>query len=1084
MRNRWVQLLLLSFVAILLASSGTAIAAQEEDTEEDKTFAQLEYRHIGPVGNRVSAVVGVPGDPNIYYFGSASGGAFKTTDGGVHWKPIFDDQPVASIGSMAIAPSDPNVVWVGTGEAKIRSNISVGAGIYKSTDAGKNWKLTGLEKTGRIGRIVIHPDNPDIVLAAALGHCYGPQEERGVYRTADGGETWDRVLFVDENTGASDLVMDPNNPRILFAGTWQMQIWTWGRQSGGPGSGLYKSTDGGLSWKKLTEKGLPKPPWGKVALAMTPRDSNRIYALIETNVHGDFDELDEHQGVLWRSDDGGNSWKLINSDHTLVQRPHYYSRLVAAPDDANEVHFMAMRHTTSLDGGVTIFQNDAGGDNHDMWIDPLIPDRMVVGNDGGIHISTTRGESWLRPRIPTAQMYHVYTDNQIPYFVFGNRQDGPSFRGPSNTLESGDIPIGAWHSVGGCESGFAIPDPVENNIVWSGCYEGILSRYDHSTGHSRTVSVWPDNPEGWPAGELKYRFQWTFPVVISPHDHNRVYAGSQHVHKTTDGGHSWEVISPDLTTNDKEKQQKTGGLTPDDASPTYACVLFAIAESPLEEGVIWTGSNDGIIHITRDGGASWENVTENIPNLPPLGTVSNIEASRYAAGTAYITLDYHQVNNTDPYIYKTADYGKTWKLISFGIPKGTHSYTHCVREDPVRQGLLYAGTENALYVSFDDGSAWQPLQNNLPQVPVHWITIQEHFNDLVLGTYGRGFWILDDITPLQNFSKEIQESDVTLFPPRAAYRFRNKESHVSQPEDFGAGKNPTYGAPINYYLKEVPEEQEIRLQILDAKGVVVRTYTEKPEEADSRERGGPKPKPLPKKAGINRFYWDLRYDRTEAPKLRTKPVEHSHVKIPDEGWRPLGEGRRLAVLAAPGTYGVKLSVGEKEFTQDITVRKDPSSTGTEQQVIDQVGTLLEIRNHINNVVGMINEIEWTRKQLYDLDEMLEDHDDAKEILEAGKALDEKLMELENRFFDLRLSGARQDTLWWPRRLYAKLASLAGYIGSSDFPPTAQQMDVLEQYRQQIDASQSQFQAIKDEEIAAFTQLLKDKGIGGIVSVRD
>ncbi|MEE8586525.1 MAG: sialidase, partial [Acidobacteriota bacterium] len=556
---------LLLFVLLLGATQLPLLSLQESDSDP---FAQLKYRHIGPQGNRVSAVVGVPGDPNLYYIGAASGGIFKSEDAGAHWKPVFDDQPVASIGSLAVAPSDPNVVWAGTGETFIRSNVSLGNGIYRSTDAGKSWEQMGLEKTGRIGRVVIHPTNPDVVYAAALGHCYGPQPERGVYRTQDGGTTWEKVLFVDEDTGAVDLVMDPNNPRILLAGMWQMQIRTWGRSSGGPGSGIHMSRDGGDSWEKLEGKGLPKPPWGKIGLAMTPRDSNRVYALIETNSNREFEELKEHQGVLWRSDDGGRRWRKVSSNHTLAQRPLYYTRAVAAPDDADEIHFMSTVHTRSLDGGKTVKRLRSGGDHHDMWIDPLRPDRMIVGHDQGISISVNRGKSWFRPQLPIAQMYHVYTDNQIPYFVYGNRQDGPSMRGPSNTLTRGSIPIGAWHPVGGCESGFAVPDPVDNHIVWSGCYEGILDRYDLRTGQVRNVSVWPDNPEGWAAADLKYRFQWTFPVAVSPHDHNRVYAGSQHVHQTTDGGRSWTVISGDLTTNDKDKQQKTGGLTPDDVSPT------------------------------------------------------------------------------------------------------------------------------------------------------------------------------------------------------------------------------------------------------------------------------------------------------------------------------------------------------------------------------------------------------------------------------------------------------------------------------------------------------------------------------------
>ncbi|MFH1765928.1 MAG: sialidase, partial [Gemmatimonadota bacterium] len=848
---------LLGFVFLLCVSHSAQ--AQEASHIRGEFFEGLEYRHIGPVGNRVSAVVGVPGDPNVYYIGAASGGVFKTGDGGVHWDPVFDGQPAQSIGALAIDPINANVVWAGTGEAHIRSNVSIGNGVYKSRDGGESWSHMGLEDSGRISRIVIHPHNPDVVFVAALGHLYGPQEERGVFRTKNGGESWERVLFVDENTGASDLIMDPNNPEILFAGTWQMIIWTWGRQSGGTGSGLFRSKDGGDSWERLKGNGLPESPLGKVVVGMSADNSDRVYALIETNSNREFAPLDDHQGVLWRSDDGGESWRMVNADHTLVQRPHYYSRVVAAPDDHNEVHFLATSHTTSLDGGLTVQRGSAGGDNHDIWIDPLSPDRMIVGNDGGAHISTTRGKSWLRPRMPIAQMYHAHTDNQVPYFVYGNRQDGASHRGPSNSLSGGGISIGEWHSVGGCESGFAIPDPVDNTIVWSGCYEGILDRYDLRTGHARTVSVWPDNPEGWPAADLRYRFQWTFPIAISPHDHDRVYVGSQHVHQTTDGGHSWRVISPDLTTNDKSLQQKTGGLTPDDASPTYAAVLFAIAESPVEEGVIWTGSNDGLVQITRDGGESWTNVTGNIPGLPALGTVSNIEPSRYDAGTAYISVDLHQVNNTDPYAYKTTDYGKSWTMISGDIPKTVFSYVHVIREDPVRPGLLYLGTENSLLVSFNDGGDWVPLQTNLPRAPVYWITIQEHFNDLVVATYGRGFWILDDITPLQQLSSEVLSSSGHLFEPRPAYRFRNKEGRVSQPEDPGAGQNPESGASIHYYLGG-DTAADVSLDVLDSTGQVVSSVRDVPDAA-----------------GLHRVFWDLRYESSRTPRMRTKVLEHSHV---------------------------------------------------------------------------------------------------------------------------------------------------------------------------------------------------------------
>jgi hypothetical protein len=795
---------------------------------------------------------------------------------------------------------------------------------------------------------------------------------------------------------------------------------------------------------------------------MSPDNSDRVYALIETNSNREFAPLEEHQGVLWRTDDGGDSWRMVNADHSLVQRPHYYSRVVVAPDDHNEVHFLATGHSTSLDGGLTATRGSAGGDNHDMWIDPLMPDRMIVGNDGGVHISTTRGRSWLRPRLPIAQMYHVFTDNQIPYFVYGNRQDGSSFRGPSNSLSGGSIPIGEWHPVGGCESGFAIPDPVDNNIVWSGCYEGILDRYDVRTGHSQNVSVWPDNPEGWPASELRYRFQWTFPVHISPHDHNRVYVGSQHVHMTTDGGHSYQVISPDLTTNDKDLQRKTGGLTPDDASPTYAAVLFAIAESPVEEGVLWTGSNDGLVHVTRDGGGSWTNVTENIPDLPPLGTVSNIEPSRFDAGTAYISVDFHQVNNTDPFAYKTDDYGESWTLISGGIPKSIFSYVHVIREDPVRPGLLYAGTENALYVSFNDGGDWMPLQTNLPHAPVHWLTIQDHFNDLVVATYGRGFWILDDITPLQQLTEEVLDASGHLFEPRPVYRFLGKSGRVGHPEDPAAGQNPRGGASIHYFLGE-DVEGPVRMTILDAMGEVVSSV------------GGVSSSP-----GLHRVNWNLRYPSSGSPRMRTKVLEHSHVPLGEDGWRPAGDGGRVSPLASPGEYTVRLTVGDQEFTQPLMVLKDPNSAGTEAEIQEQFRVILQIRDDADATVDLINEAEIIRAQLVDLKELVRGKDGAERIVAAADALDVSLIDLEMGLTDLRLSGG-QDTLRWPRQLLAKLTSLAGYISGTDFVPTTQQMEILERLQGLLGEAQTRMAAIKGGELAALNELLLEMGIGHIIA---
>lgn len=1053
--------------ALLVAGAFWASDARAQSASDLGTdlFSALTYRHIGPVGNRVSAVTGVAGDPNVFYFGAASGGIFKTEDGGVHWTPIFDGQPAASIGSLAVAPSDPNVVWAGTGETFIRSNVSIGNGVYRSTDGGDSWTHMGLENTGRIGRVIVHPTDPDIVYVAALGHLYGPQQERGVYRTSDGGDTWERVLFVDENAGAVDLVMDPNNPRILFAATWEMLIRTWGRWSGGPGSGIYRSRDGGDTWERLEGNGLPSGTMGKIGLAMSPDDSDRIYALIETNSNREYEDLTEHEGVLWRSDDGGRRWRMVNGDHTLAQRPLYYTRAVVAPDNADEVHFLSTVHTKSGDAGQSFSRAGAGGDNHDMWIDPLLPDRMIVGHDGGVSISTNRGKSWMRPRLPIAQLYHAYTDTRIPYNVYGNRQDGASQMGPSNSLTGGSIPIGAWQSVGGCESGFSVPDPVDPAIVWSGCYDGILDRYDHRTGHARRVSVWPDNPEGWPAGELRYRFQWTFPVAISPHDHNRVYVGSQHVHQTTDGGQSWQVISPDLTTNDKSKQEKTGGLTPDDTSPTYAAVLFAIAESPLEEGVIWAGSNDGLVHVTRDGGLNWVNVTSTMPDLPEWGTISNVEPSRHAPGTAYVTVDFHQVGNTDPYVYKTEDYGATWRSLAAGIPRSVFSYAHVVREDPVRPGLLYVGTENSIFVSLDDGESWSELQSNLPHAPAHWLDIQPHFNDLVVATYGRGFWIMDDITPLQQLTDDVLASDVHLFDPRPAYRFLSKEGRQSQPDDPGAGRNPTYGASLTFYLREVPEES-VKLRILDEEGVEMRSLS-----------------PGSLRAGLNRLHWNLREASSKTPRLRSEPVEHSHIEMPDTGWRALGEGGRVSPLAPPGIYTVELTLGDLTLTQPLEVIKDPMSEGTDEDIRAQVAMLREIRTAVDSVVALIDRIEWFRAELHLLSARMRERGESAEILEAAEEIETALVDLETLLADVRFTGgsARQDTLRWPRRLFAKLTSLAGYLGGTDHRPTDQSIEVFDMYQAQLTDYQALLESLTNREIANFNRLLRQHGVAPLTT---
>jgi photosystem II stability/assembly factor-like uncharacterized protein len=1084
-------------VALLLAAP-CFLRAQQVSPD---VYSQLKYRYIGPEGNRVISVVGIPGKPNVWYVGAASGGIFKSTDGGIHWDPIFDSEPVASIGSLAVAASDPNIVWAGTGEPFIRSHISVGQGIYKSTDAGKTWSLMGLEKTGRIGRVEIDPRNPDIVLACAVGHAYGPQQERGVFRTVDGGKTWNRVLFVDENTGCSDMGVDPNNPRILFAGMWQIEIHTWGRSSGGPGSGLFKSTDGGVTWKRLEGHGLPHSPVGRIAVRVAKKDSNRVYAEIETGDGVPLLNSPGQIGQLWRSNDGGDSWEMVNFDRQLRGRTHYYTRMEIAPDNEDEIFCFSATFSHSLDGGRTLTKlaSDPGGDNHEMWIDPTDGDRMAVVNDDAINISVNRGHTWNHASLPIAQIYHVTVDDQIPYFVYGNRQDGPSWRGPSNTLDpGGSIVRGAWHPVAGGESGFAVPDPVDNNIIWStgtgyGSIGGTVTRFDERTHQDREVEVWPDFVSGTPSGEVKYRFNWEFPIAISPHDHNKVYVGSQFVHMTTDGGNSWQIISPDLTRNDKSRQQISGGLTPDNIGVEYAGVVFALTESPKEAGLIWAGTNDGQVQLTRDGGANWTNVTKNLPNFPEWGTVSNIEASRYDAGTAYLSVDGHQVNVRDPFVYKTADYGKTWILITAGIPHNMLSYAHCVREDPVRRGLLYLGTEGGVYVSFDDGKNWQPLQSGLPHAPAYWLAAQERFHDLVVGTYGRGFWILDDISALEQFTPEVSASKVHLFAPRDTYRFKPVVQPAAVQYDPTTGVNPPYGAPIDIFLKSNLGEKDVaKLTISDAGGNKVREIecrapkpggaaAKKPVDDDDNDV---EPPPCEVKAGINRVWWDLRSERSTQIRMRTPPLYVPDFPMGPEGWRkaPLLTPTlsRLSLLALPGTYTVTLTLGEEKLTQKLTVLKDPHTAGSESDIQAQRSLQAALYDEMNDMAAVMNQIESLRAQLVALGKELGTDDSSKPLRQSAEDLGKKLVDLEGTLMQLKLTGRGQDQLRWAPMLVQKIGYLFAELDSdADFPPTTQQTAVQKELKQRGDKAAADFQQLVGTDLKAFNAMLREHNIGNI-----
>jgi len=1060
--------------AIVLAAPMTLLS---QAVPSDQLEA-LSFRHIGVVGNRIASVTGVRGDPLVYYAGAASGGLWKSEDAGLTWRSVFDDQDTHSVGALAVSSSDPQIVWAGTGEPHIRSNVTVGDGVYRSTDGGENWEHMGLDATGRISRVVIHPTNPDIVYVSALGHAHAPQAERGIYRTEDGGETWEHVLFVDEDTGASSIIMDPNNPRILFAGMWTVLVNAWGRESGGPGSGIFMSRDGGDNWARLEGHGLPTLPVGKIDVCMSEANSRRVYALIETGDGVPWHGQETEDGELWRSDNGGYDWQLVNHSRDLGGRTAYYNNCRVFPDDENEVFFLTSALARSYDGGLTYIQHQGaerpGGDYHDLWIDPDNPDRLIIGNDQGIHVSVNRGKTYLTTEPPISQMYHVTVDNAIPYNVLGNRQDGPSYRGPSNSLYgargggAGPIPRGDWHQVGGGESGFASPDPTDPDIVWSsasgsGARGGIVVRYDEKTRQFRSIEVWPESTGGWPAEDLRYRFQWTFPLLISPHDNNTVYVTSQHVHRTQNGGQSWDVISPDLTTNDKSRQGISGGLTPDNIGVEYCCVIYAFDESPAQQGVFYAGSNDGKVHVSRDNGTTWVDVTANIPDWPVDGVVRGIDASKWDPGKAYLAVEAHQVGDFQPYAYRTEDYGESWTKITDGISDHILSFTRSILEDPVRPGLIFLGTENRMYVSFNDGDDWQPFINNMPPSPMYGIAIQEHFGDLVIGTYGRGFWIMDDLTPLQQLTDAVMASSAHLFEPRNAYRFNNRTAPASMRIDMSVGENPMNAAFINYWLSPDVAGSPVTVRVNDATGALVRTLSGTSAE------------------GINRIYWDFLGEPSTSIRQRVPPLYADWV---DYGPERVRIQTGMSLRHPPGTYTITLEAGGEEFSQQLTVLKDPSSEGTLATIRAQFAAQEEIRNDYDAAADAVNRIEWLRRQLYDLVDVLEDQGSAADLIEGAGDLDAALIEIEEGLMQLRNTGTGQDGVRYPSQVLGRLRHLSNSVNSADFAPTDQQGEVNGLLRAILTDARADLEEVLADDLAAFNRLLAERGLNPLISDGD
>jgi photosystem II stability/assembly factor-like uncharacterized protein len=1050
-------------VAIVLFISSCLVAQQSSEAAADtnpqeKLFKALTWRQIGPFrGGRALAVAGVSSQPNTYYFGAVAGGVWKTTDGGTSWTPIFDKQRgVSSIGSIAVAESDPNVIYAGTGEACIRGNIVAGNGMYKSIDAGKTWQRSGLAETQTIGRVIVHPRNPDIVLVAALGHVYGTNPERGIFRSTDGGKTWQKVLYKDDKTGGIDIAFDPSNPSILFAALWEAHRTPWEMVSGGPGSGLYRSTDGGSTWKQLQGNGLPKTVLGRIGVSVSGANPNRVYALVEAA-----------EGGLFRSDDGGANWRLMNDERRIRQRAWYYTHVFTDPKSADTVYVLNTSMYRSNDAGKTFSVIPAPhGDHHGLWIDPTNPSRMINSNDGGANVSVNGGATWTgQDNQPTAQFYHVIADNRYPYYVYGAQQDNSTVAIATRS-DNGAIDRSDWYDVGGGESGYIAPDPRDPNIVYAGSYGGYLTRLDKRSGQMQAVNPWPQNPMGHGATDLQYRFQWTYPIVVSKHDPNTVYAAAQVIFKSNDNGMSWSVISPDLTRNDKSKQGPSGGpITKDNTSVEYYDTIFALAESPVQKDVIWTGSDDGLVQITRDDGKNWANVTPK--KMPEWGTINLIEASTFDAGTAYVALDRHELDDWTPYIYKTGDYGKTWSRINNGIPNG--AVLRAVREDPVRRGLLYAGTESGIYVSFDDGANWQNwLQRNLPTTPIADLIIKG--NDIVVATHGRAFWVLDNIGPVREYNAQLAGEDAHLFKPSVAYRRRGGGGGEGPPRG-KSGQNPPTGAVLYYSLKLAPKpKDEITLEVTDAQGKLIRKFSnlekqepgepEQPEQpADARVRA--RPNQLPAEAGLNRFVWNLRFD--DASRVPNSPIWSGGIAGP---------------LALPGMYQVKLTAGGKTLTQSLEVQLDPRVKTPAADLQKQFTLLWQMHEKLAVTHDAVNQMRSIRKQMQDLEKRVAGSSNAKAIADAVKKLDEKMTPIEEELIQVK-SKSSQDPLNFPIKLNNELAALANIVESADTAPTQQSYEVYNTLAHQIDQQLAKWKQVFGTDVPAFNEFVRQQNVPAV-----
>ncbi len=1032
----------------LLIGLPLLLAAQPADL-----FRDLRFRLVGPFrGGRVVAVTGVPSQPNVYYFGGVGGGIWKTTDGGGTWLPVSDGQlKTSSVGAIAVADSDPNVIYAGMGESCVRGNASNGDGVYKSIDGGKTWRNVGLEDSQTIGAVRVHPRNPDIVYVAALGHLWGPNDMRGVYRSTDGGDTWKQVLTRGRDAGAVDLAMDPGNPRVLYASFWQVRRNPYHFDSGGPGSGLFKSTDGGDTWTELSHApGMPRGVEGRIGVTVSPANPERVWALVEAA-----------DGGVFRSDNGGRTWTRVNEQNILRQRAWYYDHIFADPQNADTVYALNTGMYRSIDGGRTFTAvRTPHGDNHGLWIAPDNPQRMIESNDGGANVTYDGGRTWSTiNNQPTAQFYRVALDNDFPYNIYGAQQDNTTVRTASRTA-GGGITDHDWYDVGGGESGWIAPDPRDSQIVYAGSYDGLLTRQDHRTGQSRDINAWPDNTMGYGVEAMKYRFQWSYPIAFSPHDPKTLYSGANVLLKTTNEGQSWEVISPDLTRNDKSKMGTSGGpITQDNTSIEYYCTIFTFMESPVTKGVIWTGSDDGLVHVTRDGGKNWANVTPK--DMPEWTQINSIDASAHDAGTAYVAATMYKSDDFRPYLYKTTDYGQTWKKIVNGIPAG--SFTRVVREDPNHKGLLIAGTEFGLYISYDAGENWKPFNLNIPVTPITDVAFHKRDQELVVATQGRSFYVLDDVPLLYQLTDSVATEDAHLFQPKSAYRFGagGRGGGGGRGGASGVGENPPGGAVINYWLKARPQG-EVTLEFLDAAGKTVNKFSSHapvapqgppPEEEEFRT---PPPARLNAAAGMNRFVWNLRYpDATSFPGMILWAGSLTGPRVP------------------PGTYTVRLTVDGKQQSQTFEVKKDPRLSTTPEEYTKQLTLALQIRDKLSDTNEGVIRIREVRKQL---DEYARRDD--KRVADAAKALSAKLTAVEEELYQTK-NRASEDPLNYPIKLNNKLAHVLGLVEGSDDQPTQQSYMVYEDLATRVNGQLKTLDALMTSDLAAFNKLIHDSNAPAI-----